>query len=71
MTSQWRRRTARAFLLVRTAPGSANALAVALDRCVFPEVVGTVAGDDTILVVVRGDDDLERVREYLKDAPAP
>jgi len=63
--------TARAFVLVRTAPGSANALAVALDRCAFPEVVGTVAGDDTILVVVRGDDDLERVREYLKDAPAP
>jgi transcriptional regulator of arginine metabolism len=55
----------RGFLLVRTAPGSANLLAVALDRCGFPEIVGTVAGDDTILIALRDPGDLERVRAYV------
>jgi transcriptional regulator of arginine metabolism len=56
---------ASAFMLVRTAPGSANLLAVALDNCGFPEIVGTVAGDDTILVVLREAADIERVRAHL------
>jgi transcriptional regulator of arginine metabolism len=60
----------RGLLLVRTAPGSANLLAVAIDRCAFPEIVGTVAGDDTILVALRDPADLDSVRGYLThDAP--
>lgn len=39
------------LLLVRTPPGAANALAEAMDRSVVPDVAGTIAGDDTILVV--------------------
>ncbi|GAC1437313.1 MAG: hypothetical protein NVSMB65_11590 [Chloroflexota bacterium] len=56
---------AQAFMLVRTAPGSANLLAVALDRCGFHEIVGTIAGDDTILVALREAEDAGRVRAYL------
>lgn len=41
------------LLLVRTPPGAANALAEALDRSVLPDVAGTIAGDDTILIVPR------------------
>jgi transcriptional regulator of arginine metabolism len=44
-------RIAQNLLMLRTPPGSANALAVALDRQDWPEIVGTIAGDDTILVV--------------------
>ena len=44
-------RIAQNLLVLRTRPGHANALAVALDEAEWPEVVGTVAGDDTILVV--------------------
>ena len=44
-------RIAQNLLVLRTRPGHANALAVALDQAEWPEVVGTVAGDDTILVV--------------------
>lgn len=44
-------RLAQNLLVLRTAPGHANALAVALDREALPEVVGTIAGDDTILVI--------------------
>ena len=44
-------RIAQNLLVLRTPPGSANALAVALDQEEWPEIVGTIAGDDTILVV--------------------
>jgi transcriptional regulator of arginine metabolism len=39
--------------VLRTPPGAAHYLASAIDRAALPYVVGTVAGDDTILVVAR------------------
>ncbi|MDA8057973.1 MAG: arginine repressor [Actinomycetota bacterium] len=39
------------LVVVRTPPGSAHVVGSALDRSSFPGVVGTVAGDDTVLVV--------------------
>ena len=39
--------------VLRTPPGAAQFLASAIDRAGLPEVVGTIAGDDTILVVAR------------------
>ncbi|WP_460358615.1 arginine repressor [Mycobacterium sp. ZZG] len=39
--------------VLRTPPGAAHYLASALDRAALPYVVGTVAGDDTILVIAR------------------
>jgi transcriptional regulator of arginine metabolism len=44
-------RLAQNLMVLKTRPGHANALAVALDEASWPEIVGTVAGDDTILVV--------------------
>jgi transcriptional regulator of arginine metabolism len=44
-------RTAQNLIVLRTSPGNANALAVALDKEHWPEVVGTIAGDDTVLIV--------------------
>ncbi|MET4433315.1 MULTISPECIES: arginine repressor [unclassified Mycolicibacterium] len=39
--------------VLRTPPGAAHYLASAIDRASLPHVVGTIAGDDTILVVAR------------------
>ena len=39
--------------VLRTPPGAAHYLASAIDRAALPEVVGTIAGDDTIMVVAR------------------
>ncbi len=39
--------------VLRTPPGAAHYLASAIDRAALPEVVGTVAGDDTIMVIAR------------------
>lgn len=41
-------------IVVRTDPGQANGLAVLMDRSRLAEVAGTLAGDDTILLVCRG-----------------
>ncbi len=41
------------LLVLRTDPGQAQPLAVALDRARLPEVAGTIGGDDTILVICR------------------
>jgi transcriptional regulator of arginine metabolism len=44
------------MLVLKTDTGQAQPLAVALDRGQLPEVVGTIAGDDTILVICRTPD---------------
>jgi transcriptional regulator of arginine metabolism len=43
----------RELVVVRTGAGQAQALALAIDRAQLPETVGTIAGDDTILVIAR------------------
>jgi transcriptional regulator of arginine metabolism len=53
------------LLVVRTIPGSAHALAAALDRARWPEVVGSIAGDDTVFVATRDRSALTRARKRL------
>jgi transcriptional regulator of arginine metabolism len=45
------------LVVLRTPPGAAQFLASAIDRTGLPDIVGTIAGDDTILVVAREADD--------------
>ena len=52
-------------MVLKTAPGHANSVAVALDREEWPEVVGTIAGDDTILVIAPDNPTAEDVQEKL------
>src|SRR6266542_4650059 len=42
------------LVVIRTGVGQAQPLAIALDRAQLPELVGTIAGDDTTLVIARG-----------------
>jgi transcriptional regulator of arginine metabolism len=51
------------MVVLRTGPGQAQLLGVALDRARLPEVVGTIAGDDTILVIAP---DVRRARALVK-----
>ena len=54
------------LIVVRTLIGSANAVAVELDRMDVPEIVGTVAGDDTFFVAVKSRTAQGRVTAILK-----
>jgi transcriptional regulator of arginine metabolism len=42
------------LVVIRTGVGQAQPLAIAIDSAQLPEVVGTIAGDDTILIIARG-----------------
>lgn len=41
------------IVMIRTSPGNAHSMAVVLDSAEWPEVLGTVAGDDTVFVLLR------------------
>jgi transcriptional regulator of arginine metabolism len=58
-------RFAQNLVVLRTAPGHANSVAVSLDNEEWPEVVGTIAGDDTILVITPDTATAQAVRERL------
>jgi transcriptional regulator of arginine metabolism len=58
-------RAAQNLVVVKTSPGHANSVAVALDRDQWAEIVGTVAGDDTILVVAPNRKTAAAVRKKL------
>lgn len=58
-------RVAQNLLVLRTSPGNANALAAALDKEDWPEIVGTIAGDDTILVVAPDSPAAQKLRSKL------
>ncbi len=60
-------RVAQNLVVVRTSPGNANSLAIALDKEELPEVVGTVAGDDTILVITYDAEKALAFRQSLLD----
>ena len=51
------------LVLLRTGPGQAQLLGVAIDAARLPEVVGTLAGDDTILVI---SPDVRRAKAFVR-----
>jgi len=57
-------------VVISTAMGGAQPVAAAMDRSEWPEIVGTLAGDDTVLVICpdprRATDVMERIRRMLE-----
>lgn len=56
---------AQNLVILKTSPGHANSVAVALDNEEWPTVIGTIAGDDTILVITPDGPTAEAVQEKL------
>ena len=54
------------LVVLHTPPGEANRVAVALDRLAWADVVGTLAGDDTIFLAVRDGAAQRRVLREVK-----
>ena len=57
--------------VLRTPPGASNFLASAIDRAGLPEVLGTIAGDDTILVVSRDPAGGQALADRLRRLSSP
>lgn len=54
------------LLVIKTLAGNANSAGVAFDEMCFPQVLGTVAGDDTLLVVAKTNFDAEIILKTLR-----
>ena len=57
---------AQNLVVVKTGPGQAQILAIAIDRAKLTDVVGTIAGDDTILVVCRDQRSAQTTRNTIE-----
>lgn len=55
------------LIVVKTLPGMANAIGVCIDSLDIAEIIGSVAGDDTILIVVREDEIAANATLKLKE----
>jgi transcriptional regulator of arginine metabolism len=55
------------IVVVRTPPGSAHMVGSAIDRAGWTDVIGTVAGDDTVMVVASEDVGGRQVADHLRD----
>jgi transcriptional regulator of arginine metabolism len=55
------------LVVLRTPPGAAQFLASAIDHSVFPSVLGTIAGDDTVLVISNEADGGQAVAQRFLD----
>lgn len=58
----------RNLVVLRTPAGAAQYLAAALDQSFLPAVLGSIAGDDTVLIIVRSDDDATRLVATVRRA---
>ena len=52
--------------VLRTTIGGAQSVATALDKARWPEIVGTIAGDDTIFIATEGARTQQRLHEHLR-----
>ena len=58
---------AQNILVIKTASGTAMALATALDSLHWDEIVGTIAGDDTVMCAIRTVEDTKKLMKKLED----
>ena len=62
--------SANNLIVVKTLSGSANVAAEALDSMHWPELLGTLAGDNTILLIIRSNEEvpmvISRIQEMMK-----
>ncbi len=64
-------RVAQNLVVLRTSPGNASPLAVAVDRAELSEVLGTIAGDDTVLVITPDAATANWFRDHMLNLIAP
>ena len=54
------------LIVIHTLPGSAHVAAEAIDNLRWPETIGTIAGDNTILVIVRANEEVDAVMRRFR-----
>ena len=57
--------TQKEFVLIKTLPGNAFALATLIETAKYQEVFGCISGDDTVLIICRDEDSAERFQRRI------
>jgi transcriptional regulator of arginine metabolism len=55
------------FVVLKTASGSAGAVTEALDQVGWNEVIGTIAGDDTVLIITRSQRQRQQIASRIQE----
>ena len=55
------------LIVMKTLPGNANAIAALIDHLDWDEIVGTIGGDDTILIICRSEEAVEEISNRFLD----
>lgn len=55
------------IIVIRTPPGNAQAVAYTLDGIAIDEIIGTTAGDDTILLIIKPKESVPKIVDYFND----
>lgn len=55
------------LVVIHTVPAAANSVAAAIDQSKHPEIIGTLAGDDTILVILKTEKDVKTFKQRIKE----
>ena len=58
--------SANNLIVVKTLSGNANTVGMVIDAMHLPQVLGTIAGDDTLLIVAKSNSDAEVVVKILR-----
>ena len=53
------------FIVLKTLPGNANAVGTLIDHLDWDEILGTICGDDTCLIICRTEDDTQAIKNQL------
>ncbi len=55
------------MIVIKTPPGSAMMIASAVDEAAWPEILGTMGGDDTVMIVVRSAEEMPVIKQRFLD----
>ncbi len=58
--------SANNLIIVKTLTGNGNSAGMAIDQMAFPEILGTVSGDDTVLIITKTEKDANYVVDCLR-----
>lgn len=60
-------RNANNLIVVKTLSGNASSAGMTVDQLNLPEIIGSIAGDDTLLIVADSNNDAQKVKKILED----
>ena len=59
--------SANNLMVIKTLVGSANAASILIDKLAMNEILGTIAGDDTLLIIARETENVKAIKDRIAE----